>query len=123
VRQVQKLQNYDTGRLVYLLIYKSNRNYDAGWKENIYEVTHYAQRNYDTLEEWFSENIIGRQLYGNVGNETSDYKDNIELFRGDEHIPPFIITHLIHQEDLLKSKRDFSGGTKDRSGGRSENNR
>jgi hypothetical protein len=50
--------------LVYLLIYKSNRNYDAGWKENIYEVTH-AQRNYDTLEEWFSENIIGRQLYGN----------------------------------------------------------
>jgi hypothetical protein len=22
----------DTGRLVYLLIYKSNRNYDAGWK-------------------------------------------------------------------------------------------
>jgi hypothetical protein len=29
----------DTGRLVYLLIYKSNRNYDAGWKENIYEVT------------------------------------------------------------------------------------
>jgi hypothetical protein len=56
-------------------------------------------------------------LYGNVGNETSDYKDNIELFRGDEsYIPPFIITHLIHQEDLLKSKRDFSGGTKDRSG-------
>jgi hypothetical protein len=54
---------------------------------------HYAQRNYDTLEEWFSENIIGRQLYGNVGNETSDYKDNIELFRGDEsYIPPFIIT-------------------------------
>jgi hypothetical protein len=76
-------------------------------EENIYEVTHYAQRNYDTLEEWFSENIIGRQLYGNVGNETSDYKDNIELFRGDEsYIPPFIIT-LIHQEDLLKSKRDF----------------
>jgi hypothetical protein len=37
-------------------------------EENIYEVTHYAQRNYDTLEEWFSENIIGRQLYGNVGN-------------------------------------------------------
>jgi hypothetical protein len=39
--------------------------------ERVYEVTHYAQRNYDTLEEWFSENIIGRQLYGNVGNETS----------------------------------------------------
>jgi hypothetical protein len=25
-------QVLDTGRLVYLLIYKSNRNYDAGWK-------------------------------------------------------------------------------------------
>jgi hypothetical protein len=68
--------------------------------------------------------ILSEGSCGNVGNETSDYKDNIELFRGDEsYIPPFIIT-LIHQEDLLKSKRDFSGGTKDRSGrGRSENNR
>jgi hypothetical protein len=36
-----------------------------------------------TLEEWFSENI-SEGFNGNVGNETSDYKDNIELFRGDE---------------------------------------
>jgi hypothetical protein len=44
VRQVQRSRTCDTW-FVYLLIYKSNRNYDAGWKENIYNVTHYAQRN------------------------------------------------------------------------------
>jgi hypothetical protein len=96
--------------LVYLLIYKSNRNYDAGWKENIYEVTHYAQRNYDTLEEWFSENIIGRQLYGNVGNETSDYKT---ISSYSEATNPFY-NYINPSGKIYLKVKGFSGGTKDR---------
>jgi hypothetical protein len=70
------------GSSVYLR-FDSSRNYAEGWKNNIYEATLYAQRDYDTLEEWFNENIMNRTLRGNVGEENEDYNGSLELVRGD----------------------------------------
>jgi hypothetical protein len=81
-------------------------------KENIYEVTlrskklRYFRR--------MGENIIGRQLYGNVGNETLTTKTISSYSEATNHTYLLLYTYI--REDLLKSKRDFSGGTKDRSG-------
>lgn len=68
------------GSSIYLYI-NSSSHMDSGWQNNTYEKTHYAQRNYDTIEEWFLENIMNRPLYGNVGNNNDNYEHNLILFR------------------------------------------
>lgn len=70
-----------SGTSIYLWL-KSDHHPKSGTKENIYEATHYANRDYDDLEEWFTENILNRPLYGNKGNSTDDYNGNIEIIRG-----------------------------------------
>ncbi len=64
------------------LRFASSRFYDDGEKTNIYEKTHYAQRDYDTLEEWFNDNILDRPLFGNEGNDPQNYQDGLEIVRG-----------------------------------------
>jgi hypothetical protein len=108
------------GSSVYLYI-KSNRKYSSGWKDNIYEYTHYAQRDYDTIEDWFNENIMNRYLPGNIGNDNQDYRHNIELVRGQAEqvfFGPF--AHYNYDPDpsgklYLKIKGTFSGA-QERSG-------
>jgi hypothetical protein len=70
-----------TGSSIYLN-FRSERHYDAGVKNNIYEYTHYAQRDYDTLQDWFEETILNRTLKGNVGDESEDYNGSFEFVRG-----------------------------------------
>lgn len=103
------------GSSIYLYI-NSSRNYST-WKNNTYEVTHYAQRNYDTLQEWFEDNILNRPLFGNVGNENQDYQDNLEIVKGYYLAGPF---GQIFQEDptgltylkIVGTKQGGSGGNK-----------
>ncbi len=61
-----------------LLYLHSAREYSDGWKNNDYTHLYYAQRNYDTIEEFFNENIMNRNIPGSEEN----YQDNIELIRG-----------------------------------------
>ena len=52
----------------------SSRNYDDGWKNVDYDNEFYAQRDYDTIEEWFDEIIFGRtSLKADDGSEEFDY--------------------------------------------------
>lgn len=102
---------------IYML---SNRKYDDGWSENIYEMTHFAQRNYDNIEEWFSENILDRTLYGNKGNATDNYEDNLEIIRGTPVYTFGVLSDVIPDEQgglYLKVKGTKSGGSKGRKGG------
>jgi hypothetical protein len=65
------------------LFFDSTFHYDAGWRHSIYDVIHYAQRNYATLEEWFNENIIGRNLFiTNNANQIKNYGPQLSLVRG-----------------------------------------
>lgn len=107
------------GSSIYLYL-NSSRNLDSGWKNATYEKTHYAQRNYDTIEEWFQENIMNRYLKATVSeDETMNYQYNIKLVRGlwTNTFPSHFIetdepTHKLH----LKVEGLFSGGSNGRSG-------
>lgn len=61
----------------------STFKYDSGWRHNIYDVIHYAQRNYTTIEEWFNENIIGQNLFiTNSAGVVRNYGPQLSLVRG-----------------------------------------
>lgn len=76
------------GSSIYLYI-NSSRNYSSGWDNNTYEFTHFAQRDYDTLEDWFDDNILDRPLFGNVGNANDNYENNLEIVKGYYTSNPF----------------------------------
>lgn len=105
------------GSSIYLFI-NSSRNFDSGWKNNTYEFTHYSQRNYDTLQEWFEDNILDRPLFGNVGNANEDYQDNLEIVRG--YVTPTpagpAFTNTSDGLLYLKITGTKSGGSGDRKG-------
>lgn len=72
------------GSSIYLFL-NSSRNYTFGWRNMRFEKTYFAQRNYDTLEEWFEEVITNGNSIPATELETEDvteYNDNIELVRG-----------------------------------------
>jgi len=92
------------GSSIYLFI-NSSRNFDAGWRNKRFEKTFIAQRNYDTIEEWFNEVVLNGNSIPAPEIETDeidDYKDNLELVR---------LNSKLH----LKIKGLYDGGSNDRS--------
>lgn len=71
-----------SGSSIYISLH-TGRDYKKGWRNIDYTKTYFAQRDYDTLEEWFEENFIGKNLYAddNFG-ETFNYKNHVALKRG-----------------------------------------
>lgn len=100
------------------LYINSSRRFDSGWANNTLNKEYFAQRNYDTLEEWFQENILNRPLFGNEGNAPDNYQNNLEIVRGFIQI---IIGVQVFTPDpagllYLKITGTKSGGTNNRKG-------
>ena len=92
----------------------SSRNYDDGWVNIDYDNEFYAQRDYDTIEDWFDEIIFGRtSLKADDGSGEFDYdyldspdpnRENMELIRDENGYLKLIVWGLL------------SGGTRNRRG-------
>ena len=105
------------GSSIYLYI-QSNRKYDDGWTNIIYENTFFTQRDYTTLEEWFEEVFLnGSSIYGIKDTDESlvDYSENLELVRG-FFTPPFTWTPDPAGKLYLKVTGLLSGGSNNRKG-------
>lgn len=100
----------------------SGRGYDDYWQNIPYNKTYYAKRDYTTLEEWFIENFIGKNLYATEeagGMSVRNYKDNVQLLRGFLTFNTWgapIFTSNSSGKLFLFVKGLLSGGSKDRSG-------
>lgn len=69
------------------LYFNSSRNYDSGWKNVTYDNQFFAQRNYNSIEEWFNEVIFSRTtLKADDGSEEFefDYLPNLRMIRNSE---------------------------------------
>tara|TARA_R110002051_G_scaffold34677_1_gene77054 strand:- start:5107 stop:9705 length:4599 start_codon:yes stop_codon:yes gene_type:complete len=93
----------------------SSRNYDAGWKNVDYDNVFYAQRDYDTIEDWFKQIIFERDsLKADDGSGEFDFdylrspsgsnRKNMELYRDTNGYLKLIVWGLL------------SGGTRNRQG-------
>lgn len=65
----------------------SSRYYksQSGWSNGLYEPKeYYATNDYDSIEDWFNENFIGKNHYLNTtpSGELKNYGPNVELVRG-----------------------------------------
>jgi len=72
------------GSSIYLMINSSFR-FDSGWKDIRYEKTVFAQRDYNTIEEWFNETLLnGNYIKGvDLRNDNPyNYAPNLSLVRG-----------------------------------------
>jgi hypothetical protein len=94
------------------LFLNSSRNYDDGFKNVTYDTQFFAQRQYDSIEEWFREVILSRTtLLADDGSEefNFDYLPNIDLVRG---TGPF--GDSSNQKLYLRVIGLLSGSTEDR---------
>lgn len=109
-----------SGSSIYIYIH-SGFNYKRGWRNTDYIKTYFAQRDYDTLEDWFNENVIGKNLFAddNFG-DVRNYKDNVALKRGFlTYSSPFNIPSFTENplgKLYLWVKGTESGGSGGRSG-------
>lgn len=111
-------QDVPVGSSIYLYL-NSSRKFDSGWKNNTYEFTYYAQRSYDTLEEFLNENVLGRPLFGNVGNDNENYQGNLSIVKGFITYQFGVIPVFNDDPDgktYLQVVGTKSGGSKDRKG-------
>lgn len=70
------------GSVIQLYIKSSNKP-DAGWQDNILNKTYYVTTAYNSLGDWFTQNIINvTNLFGNEGNSPNNYHGQIELLTG-----------------------------------------
>jgi hypothetical protein len=100
----------------------SSRNYDSGWVNILYDEQVFAQRNYESIEEWFNETIFSRTtLRADDGSEEFDYDylPNIRMVRGT--LISFLgITIGIEENPngrlFLEVQSLLSGGTRGRKG-------
>ena|SRR5690554_2836588 len=77
------LYKIPTGSVITLFI-KSYNKPDAGWQDNILNKTYYTTKDYDSLGEWFQQNILSLpSLYGNEGNAPDNYIGKIDIVRGE----------------------------------------
>ncbi len=105
------------------IVLDSWREYDNYQGRVIYDHTHYAQRDYDTLEEWMNENFLNRYIKGirQHDGENVDYRDNVSLKRG---YLKRVLNTIVFVEDNnpttrglhLVTKGIYSGGSKNRQG-------
>ena len=110
-----------SGSSIYIHI-NSGRGYDDYWQNIPYDKTYYAKRDYATLEEWFLENFIGKNLFAKEeagGMAVRNYKDNVQLLRGFVTYNSWGVPHFTSNSGgklYLFVKGLLSGGSKDRSG-------
>ena len=109
------------GSSIYLFIH-SYRFYDAGQRDKVFEKTFFAQRSYDTLEEWFNEILLnGNSIPANQlqTEEVDDFKDNISLVRGELKYIYNTIPYIVEDPNgklYLKITGLYAGGTRNRKG-------
>lgn len=78
-----KLFGIPTGSIIQLYI-KSSNHPDDGWQDNILNKTFYVSENFNSLGEWFNQNIVNvNNLYGNEGNAQDNYYGKISVVRGE----------------------------------------
>lgn len=67
------------GSIITLYI-KSSHKMESGWRDNILNKTYYTTQYYPTIENWLENNILNlSNLYGNEGNATDNYIDNLSI--------------------------------------------
>ena len=109
------------GSSLYFFI-NSNRRYDAGWENVLFEKTFFTQRDYNSIEDWFNEVLLnGNPIPGilNTDGSIEDYKNNLELVRGTISLlygSIQIFTPDPSGKLYLKIKGLRSGGSKGRKG-------
>ncbi len=105
---------------------QSNRKFNAGWTNINYENTFFAQRNYNSIEEWFNEVLLnGSPVFGirDTDGASIDYAPNLELVRGNVVVngPGFTSGTQTFTENpsgklYLKIKGLLTGGSNQRKG-------
>lgn len=79
---VVTLQSVSEGSIINIFIDSGNKP-DSGDKISILNKEYRVDSNYNSIGEWFEENIISLStLYANEGNDPNDYAGNIEVVRG-----------------------------------------
>lgn len=99
------------------------REYDDHQARAIYDKTHYAQRDYETLEEWMNENFIGKYMKGVKQHEEGNvnYSPNVSMKRG--YVKKIFGNYIFIEDNnpdkyglFLVVKGLYSGGSKNRKG-------
>jgi hypothetical protein len=99
------------------LIMNSSFKFKAGWENNLYDVLHYAQTDYNSIEDWFNDNIINKNLFTQeVNGIVKNYKPNVELVRGFFTQPLNFFTPSSLGKLYFKVKGLIDGGSGGRQG-------
>ncbi|WP_236602399.1 fibronectin type III domain-containing protein [Myroides odoratus] len=64
------------GSSVYLWMYSRN-HLDAGWQENTFEKEWLINKENYNLQKWYEEYIDGKDLWGNIGNDSQNYRGKV----------------------------------------------
>lgn len=109
------------GSSIYLYI-NSWRYYDDFKATGIFDKTFFAQRDYDSLEDWFNEILLNGNSIPAIDegrDEVTDYSGNLELVRGELKYVLGSIPYIVEDPAgklYLRIKGLYSGGTKNRRG-------
>lgn len=77
-----------SGTSIYIYI-NNGRDYNSGWSRVTYSKTFFTKKDYISFEEWFNENLLGKDMFAerSDGGTDSNYKGKVFVHRvGDKLI-------------------------------------